>query len=76
MFGFDFENSEDLEGVIIGIELKTLTAHYSGAMDITNIESKVTDEMKTKIKNMITENNLLDCVKSLGKLWTVLDLNK
>jgi hypothetical protein len=76
MFGIDFENSEDLQGAIIGIELKTLTAQYSGAMDITNIGSKVTDEIKTKIKNMVMETNLLDCVKSLGRIWTVLKCNE
>ena len=31
---------------------KTLKVEYSGAMDITEIKSKVTDEVKNKITNM------------------------
>jgi hypothetical protein len=75
-FFIDFANSEDLDGYIIGIKLKTVTVQYSGGIDITDIESKVTHEIKNKIKNMIIETNLFNYVKSTGKIWVYLDLGK
>ena len=68
-FCLDFANSEDLHGSIIGINLKTLKVEYSGAMDITEIKSKVTDEVKNKITNMVIQTKLFNYIKSLGKIW-------
>ena len=74
-YDVDFENSEDLNGTIIGIKIKELDAQYTGAMDITKIESKVTDEIKNKINNMVIETKLFNYIESFGKIWIYLDRN-
>ena len=83
-YELDYENSENIDGVIFGVELASLNCHYSGAREMSKV-GEVTQEMKDLVKKFIELNKDVPTIKnckpedftsvfdgSEPKLWCVL----
>lgn len=83
-YEIDYENSENIDGVIFGVKLESLNCHYSGAIEMSKV-GEVTQEMKDLVGEFIELNKDVPIIKdckpedfisvfygSEPKLWCVL----
>ena len=61
-YKIDYENSEEIDGVIFGVELASLNCHYCGAMEMSKV-GEVTQEMKDLVKKFIELNKDIPTIK-------------
>ena len=83
-YELDYENSEEIDGVIFGVEIASLNCHYWGAMEMSKV-GEVTQEMKDLVNKFIKLNKDIPTIKDCKpedftsvfdgaepKLWCVL----
>ena len=56
LYNIDFENSNNFDGSIVGLELSNLNCHYSGAMELGNLKP-TTEQIKALKEYLECEGN-------------------